>query len=51
MDDWTCDILEIDDASGDQALRFVGFEIFSKYDITERFSVSVRFVSYINKKK
>ena len=39
MDDWTCDVLEIDKASGDQALRFVGFEVFNKYEITEKFNV------------
>ncbi|XP_028402818.1 calcium/calmodulin-dependent 3',5'-cyclic nucleotide phosphodiesterase 1B-like isoform X2 [Dendronephthya gigantea] len=39
VDDWTCDVLEIDNVSGGQALRFVGFEIFSKYDITEKFNI------------
>ncbi|CAB3989792.1 calcium calmodulin-dependent 3, 5 -cyclic nucleotide phosphodiesterase 1A-like isoform X1 [Paramuricea clavata] len=39
VDDWTCDVLEIDKASGDQALRFVGFEVFSKYEITEKFNI------------
>jgi hypothetical protein len=39
VDDWTCDVLEIDKVSGDQALRFVGFEVFNKYEITEKFNV------------
>lgn len=40
MDEWTCDVLEIDKASGQHALRFIGFEIFNKYEITEKFNIS-----------
>lgn len=40
IDEWTCDVLEVDRASGEHALRFVGFEIFNKYEIITKFNIS-----------
>lgn len=39
VDEWTCDVLEVDKASGEHALRFIGYEIFNKYEITDKFNV------------
>ncbi|XP_046859898.1 calcium/calmodulin-dependent 3',5'-cyclic nucleotide phosphodiesterase 1A-like isoform X2 [Xenia sp. Carnegie-2017] len=39
VDNWTCDVLEIDEVSERQALRFVALEIFSKFSILEKFNI------------
>uniref|UniRef100_A0A8D3BL10 Phosphodiesterase n=1 Tax=Scophthalmus maximus TaxID=52904 RepID=A0A8D3BL10_SCOMX len=41
VDTWSFDVFELNDASGDHALKFVLYEILTRYDLINRFKVPV----------
>uniref|UniRef100_UPI001A981CDF calcium/calmodulin-dependent 3',5'-cyclic nucleotide phosphodiesterase 1C-like n=2 Tax=Gasterosteus aculeatus aculeatus TaxID=481459 RepID=UPI001A981CDF len=41
VDMWSFDVFALNDASGDHALKFVSYELFTRYDLINRFKVPV----------
>ncbi|XP_077952956.1 dual specificity calcium/calmodulin-dependent 3',5'-cyclic nucleotide phosphodiesterase 1C-like [Gasterosteus aculeatus] len=41
VDMWSFDVFALNDASGDHALKFVFYELFTRYDLINRFKVPV----------
>lgn len=47
MDTWSFDVFALNDASGDHALKFIFYELLTRYDLINRFKVSYLTVFYI----
>ncbi|TNN34252.1 Calcium/calmodulin-dependent 3',5'-cyclic nucleotide phosphodiesterase 1C [Liparis tanakae] len=41
VDTWSFDVFALNDASGDHALKFVFYELFTRYDLINRFKVPI----------
>lgn len=40
VDKWSFDVFALNDASGDHALKFIFYELLTRYDLISRFKVS-----------
>lgn len=40
VDKWSFDVFALNDASGDHALKFIFYELLTRYDLINRFKVS-----------
>uniref|UniRef100_A0A8C2WPR8 Phosphodiesterase 1C n=1 Tax=Cyclopterus lumpus TaxID=8103 RepID=A0A8C2WPR8_CYCLU len=54
VDTWSFDVFALNDASGDHALKFVFYDLFTRYDLINRFKVcqqtpiaSIRYFRYV----
>ena len=41
VDKWSFDVFSLNEASGDHALKFIFYELLTRYDLISRFKVSV----------
>lgn len=50
VDKWSFDVFSLNEASGDHALKFIFYELLTRYDLISRFKVSTslkRYTAYI----
>lgn len=43
VDKWSFDVFSLNEASGDHALKFIFYELLTRYDLISRFKVSAYF--------
>lgn len=43
VDKWSFDVFSLNEASGDHALKFIFYELLTRYDLISRFKVSSSF--------
>ena len=42
VDKWSFDVFALNEASGDHALKFIFYELLTRYDLISRFKVKIR---------
>lgn len=48
VDKWSFDVFSLNEASGDHALKFIFYELLTRYDLISRFKVSTSLKRKIN---